>query len=356
MTTLKIIDGHNDTFLRLYQSELEGRARSFFERSETGHLDYPRAIEGGLAGGFFAVFVPNKKRGEGKMPAPAADGTMGYQTPLPKRLKYNYAARQALAIASRIIRAAGESAGRVAIVQDVAALERCLDNGRLAIILHFEGAEAIDKHFDALHVWYAAGLRSLGLVWSRPNRYAAGVPFNYPGSPDVGPGLTDLGKALVRECNQLGVMIDLSHLNEKGFWDVAALTEAPLVATHSNAHALCPVPRNLTDKQLDAIGESGGLVGVNFHTSFLRADGRFDQPTSLSEIVRHLTYIAGRIGVDHVAFGSDFDGANMPEDLGDAAGLPRLVDALRQAGFDETDVRKITRENWLRVLRQTWRA
>ena len=356
MTTLKIIDGHNDTFLRLYQNEQKGYTRSFFERSEEGHIDYPRAVEGGLAGGFFAVFLPNKKRKEGKMPVPAEDGTLSYQVPLPKPLKYNYAARQAIAITSRIIRAEEASEGRLEIVRDAAALEGCLDDGRLAIILHFEGAEAIDKNLDALHVYYAAGLRSLGLVWSRPNRFATGVPFNYPDSPDIGPGLTDLGKALVRECNQLGVMLDLSHLNEKGFWDVAALTDAPLVATHSNAHALCPVPRNLTDKQLDAIGESGGMVGMNFHVGFLRADGRFDQETSLSEIVRHLTYIAERIGVDHVGFGSDFDGATMPDDLGDVTGLPRLVAALRDAGFDDADLRKITHENWLRVLRRTWRA
>jgi membrane dipeptidase len=146
----------------------------------------------------------------------------------------------------------------------------------LATILHFEGAEAIDPQLNALEVFYQAGLRSLGLVWSRPTAFGHGVPFAFPHSPDTGPGLTDAGKQLVRACNRLGIMIDLSHLNEQGFWDVAELTNAPLVATHSNAHALCASSRNLTDKQLDAIKESDGMVGLNFAVCFLREDGAND--------------------------------------------------------------------------------
>ena len=112
--------------------------------------------------------------------------------------------------------------------------------GNLAAVLHIEGAEAIDPELEALEVFYAAGLRSLGPVWSRPNVFGHGVPFRFPSSPDTGPGLTDAGKELVRACNRLRIMLDLTHLNEAGFWDVAALTDAPLVATHSNVHALCP--------------------------------------------------------------------------------------------------------------------
>jgi microsomal dipeptidase-like Zn-dependent dipeptidase len=131
-------------------------------------------------------------------------------------------------------------------------------------------AEAIDPNFELLDVLYAAGLRSLGPVWSRSNAFGHGVPFLCPSSPDTGPGLTDVGKELTRACNRLRILIDLSHLNERGFWDVAAISKAPLVATHSNAHALSPHSRNLTDKQLTAIGETGGMVGVNFATSYLR--------------------------------------------------------------------------------------
>jgi membrane dipeptidase len=206
-----------------------------------------------------------------------------------------------------------------------------------------------------LYVLYQAGLRSLGIVWSRPNIFGYGVPFQFPGSPDIGPGLTPVGHDLVRVCNQLGIMIDLSHLNEPGFWDVANLSTAPLVASHSGVHALCASPRNLTDRQLDAIKESGGLVGVNFHVGFLRADGQANADTPLAEIVRHINYMVERIGIEHVALGSDFDGARMPAELGDVAGLPKLMARFREHGYDETALRKIAFENWVRVLGQTWR-
>jgi membrane dipeptidase len=137
-----------------------------------------------------------------------------------------------------------------------------MEDGLLAPVMHIEGAEAIDPNFEVLDVLYEAGLRSLGPVWSRSNAFGHGVPFLCPSSPDTGPGLTDLGKELIEACNRLGILIDLSHLNERGFWDVAAISNAPLVATHSNAHALSPHSRNLTDKQLTAIGETGGMVGV----------------------------------------------------------------------------------------------
>jgi membrane dipeptidase len=150
------------------------------------------------------------------------------------------------------------------------------------------------------------------------------------------------------------VLVDLSHLNAKGFWDVAKISTAPLVATHSNAHALSPSPRNLTDAQLDTVALSGGLVGLNFHVGFLREDGDAKAPTSLTEIVRHARYIADRIGVPHLALGSDFDGATMPSDLGDVTRLPALLDGLRAGGFVEGEVRAIAYENWLRVLRATW--
>ncbi|MBA2519408.1 MAG: membrane dipeptidase, partial [Chloroflexia bacterium] len=221
---------------------------------------------------------------------------------------------------------------------------------------HIEGAEAIDPGLDALEVYHAAGLRSLGITWSRPNIFASGVPFKFPSSPDTGPGLTDLGKDLVRACNRLGIMLDLSHLNEQGFWDVAALTGSPLVATHSNAHAICPSARNLTDKQLAAIRESDGMVGLNFHAGFLRPDGQADPDMPLSIMVDHVDHLVEHLGEDRVGFGSDFDGALMPGEIKDATGLPRLVAALRDRGYDDATLRKLGSENWVRVLKRTWGA
>ncbi len=192
-------------------------------------------------------------------------------------------------------------------------------------------------------------------MWSRPNAFAHGVPFAFPSSPDTGPGLTAAGEALVRRCAELGIAVDLSHLNEAGFWDVARIGAAPLIASHSGAHALSPSSRNLTDAQLDAIGASGGLVGIVFAVLFLREDGEDDPDTPLTTIVAHARHVADRIGVEHVALGSDFDGATMPDELGDVTGLPRLLDALRAGGFTEAEVEAIAWDNWRRVLEEAWR-
>ena len=160
---------------------------------------------------------------------------------------------------------------------------------------------------------------------------------------------------MVKRCNELGIMIDLSHMNEQGFWDVAALSDAPLVATHSNVHALCPASRNLTDKQLDAIKASDGMVGLNFATGFLRADGGWDPDTPLSTMVEHLDYLVERLGESRVGFGSDYDGARIPAAVGDVSKLPNLIAALKSAGYDDRLLHKLTHQNWVRVLRKTWK-
>jgi membrane dipeptidase len=149
-------------------------------------------------------------------------------------------------------------------------------------------------------------------------------------------------------------MLDVSHLNEKGFWDLAEITGAPIVATHSNAHALCPSTRNLTDKQLDAIAESGGIVGVNFNVPFLHPEGSRDSAMPLTIMADHVDYLVEKLGIDGVALGSDFDGAMMPDDLSDVSKLPNLIAVLREHGYDDAALRKIGYENWVRVLRVTW--
>ena len=224
----------------------------------------------------------------------------------------------------------------------------------IAAIFHIEGAEAIDEDLDTLDVLYRAGLRSIGPVWSRPTIFGEGVPFVYPSDADIGGGLTDPGKRLVKRCNALRIMVDLSHLNMQGFWDVARLSDAPLVATHSNAHAICPHARNLTDDQLRAIADSDGMVGLNFATAFLRADGKMLSDVPLTQMIRHLDHLISILGEDRVGLGSDFDGAVVPNDLDSAAGLPKLRQAMVNAGYNEALIAKLCHENWLRVLEQTW--
>jgi membrane dipeptidase len=351
---LPIFDGHNDVLLALYERD-RGEGVTFFDRSEKGHLDLPRARAGGFGGGFFAVYVPADPS-EAKPDRTDLPSNGLFKMPLPPPLDLAYAQRVAFAMAALLFRAESESQGQLKVVRTADELAACLRDGVLATILHFEGAEAIDPELNALELFYQAGLRSLGLVWSRPTAFGHGVPFAFPHSPDTGPGLTNAGKQLVRACNRLGIMIDLSHLNEQGFWDVAKLSDAPLVATHSNAHTLCASSRNLTDKQLDAIKESDGMVGLNFAVCFLREDGANDADTPIDVMVRQIDYLAERVGIERVGFGSDFDGAKIPRELGDVAGMPKLITALRTHGFDDAALRKIAHENWLRLLRKTWHA
>lgn len=356
MNTIPILDGHNDTLTQIRRAPAEQR-RTFLERSDRGHIDLPRARDGGLAGGFFAIFTPSPNYERSRVPLLDADGEVvpgGTAYPLPPKLDRRSALSFTLSVMADLFRLEQESGGEVAVVRTSAELRRCIEEGVLAAILHIEGVACLDTRLEALEVLYQAGLRSLGPVWSRPNAFAQGVPFDFPRSPDTGPGLTAAGRRLVAACNRLGVLIDLSHMNEAGFWDVGRLSDAPLVCTHSAVHALCRSPRNLTDRQLDAVRASGGVVGINFHVGFLREDGDPTQPTSLTEIVRHARYAADRMGIEHVALGSDFDGATMPGDLRDAADLPSLMEALRDAGFVESDLRRVAHENWERVLGETW--
>ena len=353
---IPIFDGHNDVLLRLHRHAGADAVAAFLQGEDKGHLDLPKAREGGFAGGLFAIFVPSPKRKDG------ADGETASQTtgsvignnPAPPAVEVAEAQRVVFAMAALLFRIERESQGRVRVCRKTSDIESCLADDVLAAVLHIEGAEAIDANFELLDVLYAAGLRSLGPVWSRPNAFGHGVPFRCPSSPDTGPGLTDLGKALIGACNALRILIDLSHLNERGFWDTAALSNAPLVATHSNAHAISPHSRNLTDKQLAAIGESGGLAGVNFATSFLRPDGRHDKDTPIDLIVQHIEHMLEHAGEDGVGFGSDFDGAMIPAELGNAGGLQKLVQAMRKRGFGEPLIEKLCFRNWLRVLGRTW--
>src|SRR5579883_469763 len=352
--TLPIIIGHNDTLLSLYLPE-RGGGRSFFVRSDKGHIDLPRAQAAGLAGGFFAIFVPPESHGEAAPRMNIKVTENGYEIPMQAPIDPTYAQRVTIAMMAILFRLEAASEGQLKVVRTTGELEKCVRERVLAAILHFEGAEAIDPGLDALEVFYQAGLRSLGLVWSRPNIFAEGVPFRYPHSPDTGPGLTEAGKDLVRACNELGIMLDLSHLNEQGFWDVARLSNAPLVATHYNAHTISPSTRNLTDKQLAAIKESEGLVGLNFSVGDLRQDGRNDPDLPLAKVVDHIDYLVEQLGIDCIALGTDFDGTRVPLEIGDVTGLPGLVQALRERGYDEEALHKLAYQNWIRVLSKTWK-
>jgi membrane dipeptidase len=245
------------------------------------------------------------------------------------------------------------SKGKLQICRNMADVDKARTQNNVAAIFHIEGADCIHPDLTALDMLYDRGLRSIGLVWSRNNIFGNGAPFQFPGSPDIGSGLTDAGKALVTECNQRKILVDLSHLNEKGFWDVAEISTAPLVATHSNAHQLCQSPRNLTDQQIKAIGKSGGVIGINFAPCFIAADGMLTGAVPIEALLQHLNHIVHLAGIGSVALGSDFDGVMMPDEIGDVTGVGNIFDALDRAGMTAEFIEKVAIENWMRVLSDT---
>jgi membrane dipeptidase len=350
---IPVFDGHNDTLLRLVLDP----DRPFATRADAGHIDAVRAAEGGLVGGLFAMFTPQDATPFDRF-ATAADEARDDAPPLGPvppagPIDADGALRATLAMFARLRRLEAERALRVCTSADE--VEAARRDGILAAVPHVEGAEAI-VDLGVLESLHALGLRSLGPVWSRPNAFATGVPFAFPGSPDVGPGLTARGRELVRACDRLRIVLDVSHLNEAGFWDLLDVSERPVVASHSNAHALCASPRNLTDAQLDALAERDGLVGLNFAVAFLREDGGRSADTPVETMVRHLDHLVERLGEDRVGLGSDFDGTTVPDAIGDAAGVPVLLDALAAHGWDEATIRKVAYGNWLALLRRVQEA
>jgi membrane dipeptidase len=335
-------DGHNDSLTR------EDHAR-FAGGREGGHLDLPRMAEAGMRGGVFAVFIRNPETADYR---PAHSNRPGAAGPAPE-LDHAFASAASTAAAGRLF--AMERSGDVRVGRTIADLDAAAAGGPPVAVLHLEGAEAIDAELESLELWYAAGLRSLGPVWSRPNAFGHGVRFRYPSTPDIGPGLTDAGKGLVRRCAELGVVFDLAHMNEAGFWDAAALEAAPLVVSHAGVHGICPNSRCLTDAQIDAVGATGGLVGIVYAPAFLRPDGKNQsEGTPLDLIVRHAGHVADRIGVEHVALGSDFDGTEVPDALRDVTGVPLLLEEFAKHGFTAEEVEQIAWSNWRRVLADCW--
>ncbi len=346
-----VFDGHNDVLLRLHNKHKSSAALDFIRGDGEGHLDLPRMQKGCFVGGLFAIYIPNEDN-HSNLDDLMTGST--FDVPLAEQIDFDDAIPVALSMAAILRRMESKSSGAFKICTSVKDIKHCLATGAIAAVMHMEGAEAIDPQLNALEVLYAAGLRSLGPVWSRPNIFGHGVPFRFPSTGDTGPGLTNLGKELVQTCSAMGIALDLSHITEQGFWDVAAISDGPLIASHSNPYALCKSSRNLTDKQLGAISERAGLVGLNFATCFLNADGQVDTPTPLETMLRHLDYLIEKLGVDHVGFGSDFDGAEVSDHISDVAGLPNLLAAMRKHGYDEVTLKKITHENWLNVLEKTW--
>ena len=342
-----IFDGHNDLLTRLWLSSADYPVHDFIYGTLPGHLDLKRCRRARWMGGLFSIFLP-----------PYAYVKNNHPDKLFSPSNSDFTTQEIVDICCAQLELAQQlqarSNGQIQICTSVAQIKACQQNQQLAIVLHLEGAEFLAIEPDLLDVFYEAGLRSIGPLWNRKSLFGDGLNASFPHSPDTGSGLTREGKELILACRDKHMLIDVSHMNERAFWDTLEIADQPIVATHSNAHALCAQARNLTDRQLAAIKQNGGMVGVNFDVAFLRADGQRDTQTSLDVIVDHLAYLIDHLGEDHVGFGSDFDGCLLPDDLSDISQISKLIEQMQQRHFSDALIEKITSKNWFRVLGKIW--
>ncbi len=362
MTQVSVFDGHNDLLLALWRSD-DLNGGSFISGRNKGHIDLPRCKTGKFDGGFFAMFVPaatvapdsfwrrHPELISFNMKKDKQRDSHELLNTAPISQAYAYAATiEMMEIAHQL---AKQHSDKVQICTNSKDIKSGIEQNKIALLLHMEGAEAISADLHELEVLYDKGLRSIGPVWSRKNIFAEGVNFTFPSTPNQGGGLTETGKKLVHFCNDKRILIDLSHLNEAGFWEIANISDMPLIATHSNVHELCPSPRNLTAPQLSAIAESNGIVGLNFGIGFLHFEGKKDRLLSLDTMCRHLDALLEVLGEDGVALGSDFDGIQISDHISDCSGLPNLITAMKKNGYNDNLIKKICSKNWFQVIKNT---
>jgi membrane dipeptidase len=310
-----VIDAHSDALGAAINGE-----RRLGERSDAGQFDFPRALEGGVTAEFLAIFFD-----------PGSPGT---------------GVRQMLQYVDTFYRetdAFSEMATRATVADDI---RRAKIDGKVAAVLTMEGAEALEGDLSALRICHRLGLRVLGITWNRRNQAADGMA-----EARTGGGLTEFGVRLVEECNELGIVLDMAHLAPAGVRDVLELTQAPVVVTHGNSHALWPKYRNLTDDQLEGVARAGGVVGVTAVPAFLGED---EEHGHLSAMLDHVDHMVKAMGEDHVGLGMDFDGVRQArvQDMEDASKLPNFTRGLAERGYSANTIRKILGENFLRVFKQ----
>ncbi|MBI4278086.1 MAG: membrane dipeptidase [Armatimonadetes bacterium] len=310
-----VFDGHCDSLACVLRAE-----RSLGERSTSGHTDLPRLRAGGVTAQIFACGLH----------------VFGKRSEQPTQLF--------LRMADAFHETLQRFPDQVMLATRGSDVVQAKEEGRIAAILGMEDGAPIAGELGILRIFYRLGLRVICLVWGPRNEIGDGVSRR----TDAGEGLTPFGVSLVREMNRLGMVVDVSHLNEKGFWDVIEHSEDPIIASHSNARGLYDHPRNLTDRQLRALAERGGVVGVVF--TFLHGD---PASVTLATVLDHIDYIVDRVGPDHVGIGSDFDGLSSapPAGLEDATCFPRITCGLLERGHREEDVQRILGGNFLRVFR-----
>lgn len=355
--SLIVVDGHNDV---IYESLLKGRDLS--KQLSVGHTDIPRLKKGGVDVQVFAVWSDDKKFGKGQ----AFKHANAQIDALEKMLKAN--------------------AETIALAKSSADVDRLLKAGKMVALIGVEGGNMIENSLENLESLYDRGARYLTLTWNYNLPWATAAAVESKTKGDEGKGLSVFGKSVIKKMNSLGMMVDLSHVGERTFYDVLATSTKPVLVSHSNAYSLMPHYRNLKDAQLLALRKNGGVVGVNFYSGFLdpafaqrakklykqhfgdkgnyslSATRQYEQlPKALQRkadaplalLLDHIDYLVKKVGIDHVAVGSDFDGIeSSPQGLEDVSKFPNLTDALLKRGYSKQDVAKIMGLNFLRILKE----
>jgi membrane dipeptidase len=310
-----VFDGHCDTIL-----DLINHKRTLRNRASTGHLDIPRLQEGGVDVQVFAIFIEDIYKPDRSL-------------------------KRSLELIDCLFSEIEKNQDKISLVTNYDQIKKVNRAGKIAAILSIEGGEALEGNLAVLRTLYKLGVRLLTLTWNQRNQIADGI-----GESRTGGGLTEFGLKVITEMNRLGILIDVSHLSEAGFWDVIKRSEAPIVASHSNCYTLCPHLRNLRDNQIKALADKRGVIGITFVPKFLTQENR--KPT-IEDIIKHIDYLVEKVGVNYVGLGSDFDGTeNLPLGLEGAHKIPNITATLTNHGYREEDIKKILGENFLRVFKE----
>lgn len=359
-----VVDTHDDTTQRFLDGKFD-----IGERHADGSIDVPRMREGGLGAIFFSIWIPSKVTGTNAVnrALDQIEAVRGQVSAHPKEL--------ALAITAAEVRAAHKE-------------------GKIAALMGVEGGHMINSDLQVLRKFASLGVRYMTLTHSGNDEWADSST-----EKPAHNGLTDFGKDVIREMNRLGVIVDISHVSDKTFYDVLEISKAPMIASHSSCRAICDHPRNMTDQMMMDLAAKGGVVQINYHVGFLSQEFRNAEKANpeinkaigeevqkrcgeneacqllegdrltrecveqgklprvdWTKIIRHIDHAVKVAGVDHVGLGSDFDGANMPYGMEDATKLPKITEALLKKGYSEGDVKKILGENTLRVMAEVERV
>lgn len=260
--------------------------------------------------------------------------------------QYNqaYALKRALQIIDKIYEEAYLNKHVMMICRNYNDIKHAARNNLIAAIISIEGGEALQGDISVLRCLYRLGVRSICLTWNNRNEIADGVADDITCG-----GLTRFGRKVVKEMNSLGMLIDVSHIAEKGFWDVIETTQSPIIASHSNARKICNHQRNLTDEQILAIKKNGGVIGINLYPYFLNNS----EKASLADVIKHIEHISSLAGCDHVGIGADFDGIDItPSDITGVQDIPLIINELLKLNYSQESVKKIAGGNFIRVIKQ----